>query len=344
VNTCGRLFGRHALRLGAVASAAGFFVVTFATSASADTIADKQARARALAEQIDALSGKVAALSDQYNRAVQGVQVATIRVQQADAAVGAARARADRVRHGMQAQAVDLYMHGGNLAPGANGNHSAGMTDEALRGAYVKTLAGTEWEAIGAYRGAANEERAAVAALGQTQQEQQQSIAQLSAARDATIAAQRQMKAQLDRETREIAALLAETGASRSSTFNPTSMGTSAPAGSGAGAAVAAAKSRQGDPYQWGAAGPDQFDCSGLTMWSWAQGGVSLPHNSGSQYASTQHIPISAVQPGDLVYPSDPDQHVAMYIGDGQIIHAPHSGAVVRIEPLSSWYVLASRP
>jgi cell wall-associated NlpC family hydrolase len=108
--------------------------------------------------------------------------------------------------------------------------------------------------------------------------------------------------------------------------------------------AVAAAESRLGDPYVWGAAGPNSFDCSGLVMWAWAHAGVSLPHFSGGQYASTQHISMSQLQPGDLVFPADTGQHVAMYIGGGQIIEAPHTGDVVHIVPMSSWYVLASRP
>lgn len=116
------------------------------------------------------------------------------------------------------------------------------------------------------------------------------------------------------------------------------------PNGSGGGAAVAAAMTRLGDPYVWGAAGPNSFDCSGLTMWAWAHAGVSLPHYSGAQYAATTHIPMSDLQPGDLVFFADPGEHEGMYIGNGQIIEAPHTGAVVRIQPLYSQYVLASRP
>src|SRR5207302_122289 len=74
------------------------------------------------------------------------------------------------------------------------------------------------------------------------------------------------------------------------------------PVGAGGGAAVAAALSRLGDPYVWGASGPGSFDCSGLVMWAWARAGVSLSHFSGAQYASTQHISMSQLQPGDLVF------------------------------------------
>ncbi|MDQ6785174.1 MAG: C40 family peptidase [Actinomycetota bacterium] len=127
----------------------------------------------------------------------------------------------------------------------------------------------------------------------------------------------------------------------------PSSPAPSAPApptGSGGGAAVAAAMSRLGDPYVWGAAGPNSFDCSGLTMWAWARAGVSLPHYSGSQYDSTTHISMSQLQPGDLVFFANPGEHMGMYIGGGRVIEAPYTGANVRIEPMYSQYVLASRP
>jgi cell wall-associated NlpC family hydrolase len=107
--------------------------------------------------------------------------------------------------------------------------------------------------------------------------------------------------------------------------------------------AVQAALSRVGDPYVWGAAGPSAFDCSGLVMWAYAQAGVYLPHYSGAQYADTTHIPMSELEPGDLVFPSDPGQHVAMYIGNGEIVQAPYTGADVQVVPLTSFFVLASR-
>ena len=115
------------------------------------------------------------------------------------------------------------------------------------------------------------------------------------------------------------------------------------PSGSGASVAVAAAETRLGDPYVWGASGPSTFDCSGLVMWAWAQAGVSLPHFSGAQYALTVHIPIADVAPGDLVFPANPGEHVAMYVGGGQVIEAPYTGAFVHIIPMSGFFVLAGR-
>ncbi len=114
---------------------------------------------------------------------------------------------------------------------------------------------------------------------------------------------------------------------------------------SGAAAAVAAAISQEGKPYVWAAAGPDSYDCSGLTMWAWAHGGVSLPHNSGMQYAATARVAQGAWQPGDLLFYGSPIHHVSMYIGNGQMVEAPYTGSQVRIVPVrTSDYVGAGRP
>jgi cell wall-associated NlpC family hydrolase len=98
--------------------------------------------------------------------------------------------------------------------------------------------------------------------------------------------------------------------------------------------AVDLASREAGDPYVYGAAGPSAFDCSGLTMYVYAQLGVSLPHSAAAQAAMA--TPVSDPVPGDLVFFSDGGSvyHVAIYAGDGMIWHAPHSGTVVSLEPI----------
>lgn len=98
-----------------------------------------------------------------------------------------------------------------------------------------------------------------------------------------------------------------------------------------AGAAVNYALAQVGDAYVYGAAGPDAFDCSGLTMMAWRQAGVSLPHSSSGQMSSGPSVPSSALQPGDLVFYYSPVSHVGIYIGNGKIVHAanPDSGVEV---------------
>jgi hypothetical protein len=99
---------------------------------------------------------------------------------------------------------------------------------------------------------------------------------------------------------------------------------------------VAAAETRIGDPYLWGGAGPNTFDCSGLVMWAYAHAGISLPHYSGDQYSLTTPVAANALQPGDLLFPANPGEHVAMYVGNGNIIQAPYTGATVQVISLTS--------
>jgi cell wall-associated NlpC family hydrolase len=98
-----------------------------------------------------------------------------------------------------------------------------------------------------------------------------------------------------------------------------------------------------GKPYQWGAVGPDRFDCSGFTMYVFSRFGKSLPHNSGMQYNSVRHIAKADKKVGDLIftYNSNGIHHVAIYAGNGYIWHSPHSGAVVNKSQMwsSSYYV-----
>lgn len=103
------------------------------------------------------------------------------------------------------------------------------------------------------------------------------------------------------------------------------------PASGRAAAAVQYALAQVGDAYVYGAAGPNAFDCSGLTMMAWAQAGVALPHSSSAQFGSGPHVASGDLQPGDLVFYYSPISHVGIYIGNGMIVHAanPSTGVVV---------------
>ena len=117
------------------------------------------------------------------------------------------------------------------------------------------------------------------------------------------------------------------------------------PASGRAAVAVKTAFAQLGDPYQWGAAGPGSFDCSGLTMYSWGAAGVSLPHSSSAQYSAVRHISVSDLQPGDLVFYYSPICHVGIYIGGGRVIDAPYPGLSVHISGLYSMPLVgAGRP
>jgi cell wall-associated NlpC family hydrolase len=124
-------------------------------------------------------------------------------------------------------------------------------------------------------------------------------------------------------------------GTTNAPTFNPAPP--SAPPGGAAPApnpqaqvAVDTARAQLGKPYVYAGAGPNVFDCSGLTMFAWAAAGVYLPHSAEMQYDSLPHVDINSLVPGDLVFYGSPIHHVGMFVGGGTMIEAPHTGAFVR--------------
>ncbi|MGW7824017.1 NlpC/P60 family protein [Streptomyces puniciscabiei] len=135
------------------------------------------------------------------------------------------------------------------------------------------------------------------------------------------------------KEKADLAAQQARADRSSSSRVN---LGDAPPASGRAAAAFAAAQSVIGSPYVYGASGPSSFDCSGLTSWAYAQAGVSIPRTSESQATiGTRIYDQSQLKVGDLVFFYGDIHHVGLYAGNGQVLHAPHTGAVVRYEAMS---------
>ena len=159
----------------------------------------------------------------------------------------------------------------------------------------------------------------------------------------------RHLIAQEQERQREEAALLRGSGPpppQRANNLSP-AVHLSGPLPSGAGNAEAArlALNYLGVPYVWGGASPSGFDCSGLASYVYAQIGKSVPHYTGAIWASFPQVPSDQLQPGDLVF-FNGGEHVGIYIGNGQFVHAPHTGDVVRIANLADRgdYVGAVRP
>jgi peptidoglycan DL-endopeptidase CwlO len=98
--------------------------------------------------------------------------------------------------------------------------------------------------------------------------------------------------------------------------------------------ALRAAETREGDPYVWGAAGPYEFDCSGLVVWAFAQEGISLPHYTGSLWNSGMHVSRADLEPGDLLFFFQDISHVGFYMGDGMMLDAPSAGQDVMVQPV----------
>ncbi|WP_217239394.1 C40 family peptidase [Streptomyces sp. AC555_RSS877] len=109
--------------------------------------------------------------------------------------------------------------------------------------------------------------------------------------------------------------------------------------------AVRYAVRQLGKPYEWGAEGPDSYDCSGLTSEAWGRAGAPVPRTSQEQWAELERIPLEELRPGDLVVYFREATHVAMYLGDGMVVQAPRPGAKVKVSPIAANPVLgAVRP
>jgi cell wall-associated NlpC family hydrolase len=222
---------------------------------------------------------------------------------------------------------------------------------EDERKAAKERLEGLVEEQQGLYDSASAELREAVAAEQRRREEEaaRRAAEQIARAQaEAAAAAQRQAAAAAAAAPRRSSPAAPTTVPAASSSGGPPPVAQppapaapppvaapSIPPNSGAAGAIAAAKSQLGLPYRYGGSSPSTgFDCSGLMLWSWAQVGVSLPRTSGAQFAATQRIPISQLQPGDLVFFGSPVYHVGMYVGGGQMIHSPHTGDVVKISSI----------
>ncbi|MCU4184250.1 C40 family peptidase [Acidiferrimicrobium sp. IK] len=261
------------------------------------------------AEYVDSLAASQRDALDQYRLAAVQDKTAKATLQQALVAAQAQVAQVSKARQDVAA------------------------TQSQLQGAYQQDQGqiATLVAQIQAQQAAA----AAAAAQAAAQQRAAQQAQQLAAQQAAASAAARASTQ---------AAPAVSRGGTTSGGRGPAAPSNPAPPpGAGASGAVSAALTRLGDPYVWGASGPSTFDCSGLVMWAYEQVGISLPHYSGAQFADGIHISMSQLQPGDLVFPSDPGEHVAMYIGGGNIVEAPYTGATVHVVPLSSWFVQAVR-
>jgi cell wall-associated NlpC family hydrolase len=187
----------------------------------------------------------------------------------------------------------------------------------------------TELKALDIRKSATDDRRAQISAI-------EQQLADEKATIDDKLAEAKDQLATLKDQERE------ELLASRGGTVR---LPTDVPVSGRAAAAVQYALAQVGDAYVYGAAGPSAFDCSGLTMMAWAQAGVGLPHSSSAQFGSGAHVSSSDLQPGDLVFYYSPISHVAIYIGNGLIVHAANPGAGVLVAGVFSMpYAGAVRP
>jgi cell wall-associated NlpC family hydrolase len=308
-------------------------------------------------------------VSEEYNLVHEKLDDLRARIGAAELVVEKIRSRMDNKEEAAVDLATELYMAGGSSGAIEAVLTSDNFADVEERLQYLKTseseqakvfdrlaadnaLLDSKIESLQDATAEAAQEEQRLAELRSSiddkVQSQQGEIARLNELIAEAVARREAAEEAAAEEAAAAAAAAAaqEAAAPSSGGSGPAPVIASAPAPNGsAQTAVDAALSQVGKPYQWGASGPDSYDCSGLTMWAWAQAGVSLPHNSGAQYAATPRVAQGDWQPGDLLFYGSPIHHVAMYIGNGQMVEAPYTGLSVRVvSAYRSDYVGAGRP
>ena len=297
--------------------------------------------------QVQQKLSKLTSLDDQavqqYDQAAQIQASATQRLALINRTVSVDRAEFQSMRIEI-AQIASTAYESGNLGSGSVGplltsaNPQAVMSQASAllqlsgaRAAQMKRFIAVARQLTTAQQ-AARRTQTAVAALGKQALARKKSIA-------TAVAAQKTLLAQLT--TQQQAAVSVGTGGTTSGTYT-------GPTTTQAEKAIAFAYAQLGKPYLWGGTGPGAYDCSGLVQGAWASAGIAIPRTTYEQWAALPHVPLSNLQPGDLLF-FDGIGHVSIYVGGNMFIDAPQTGEYVQKVSLSvSWYastlVGAARP
>jgi cell wall-associated NlpC family hydrolase len=340
-------------------------VFVVARPAAGDAVSDAKAKAAAIEAQLTQAQNQMSALSQQYDAAQYHLTQINSSIATTKANVAANEAQVAQDKATLSKAAVANYISDGTAAtqnPIFSGNEQTlGATDtynkvaegdislavadlhtaENALNAQESQLQGEQTQAqtqVTAEQQAVAQNAQAIQSQKSALSQEQGQIAQLVQQQQAAEAAAAAKAAQ-ERQQAAAAAAAAPAhssgGAQGSATAAALSQAAPPPSSPGGAGAVQAAESQIGVPYVWGGESPKGsaspgFDCSGLTAWSWGQVGVGLPHFSGAQMADSTPVPISDLQPGDLLfYGPGGSQHVAMYVGPGTMIEAPFTGASV---------------
>jgi cell wall-associated NlpC family hydrolase len=348
-----------------------------AVSAAAGQVSQREAALNTARIQLARASSRLAGLRVQAEVVIESYDKTMVSLQQAQAAYRTAQARLSLARTEQRASRVRVarmaaqdYEAAGGAGPMATMLGNSGGPQAFMQGAAAEqqlalqdtdVLAQNRATTIvtGVFRAQARralgQEQAAARRAAALKAAIQASIARQQAAVTAMQASTRQLEAQLSaaqarefrlEQQRQQAADSSPPAASApapvtggSSWGSSYSLAQGASAGQG-NIAADWALTQLGKPYQWGGAGPDTYDCSGLTMDAWAHAGVTLLHWTGYQWPSGPHIPIDQLRRGDLLFfatdTADPAtiHHVGIYIGHGLMVDAPYTGVDVRIDSI----------
>jgi cell wall-associated NlpC family hydrolase len=331
---------------------AALSVFSFIAPSSADPSRQDVSEAR---DRLEALNGELSVLTEELNLARLRLQTVSERLAATRAEAAAAKDRAEEAVDALNENSREAYI--GFPAELSTLLTADSVSDLSDRMEFLGRLAQADADA--ATRASTLQQQATWLAddLAQVLEERRYALDEIerrqAAIRDRIGDARADYRALSERYERALAAAEAAAAEAASATSSGGSYAAPTPVtGSGVSAVIAAARSVVGAPYVFGAADPEVgFDCSGLTMWAWANAGVSLPHSSTAQYSALPHIDRSDLQPGDLIFSSygrlgsGVIDHVALYIGNGQTIAASNPSTGVGYRSID-WnaYVGSARP
>jgi len=333
----------------AVPAIAGLLVL--AGSAGADpSVTSKRAEAQQAMDQINQMDMQLEQVGNKWQGAYIHLQQTTGKLDSTRVTLGMARRSLGAARHALARRVISVYMEQGNESDSTVAIlfQATSLQDMIDRIEAAQRISDHDAQVVKQVTVFGKRVAAQATALEKMQARQRALLSQVTVEKHSLEAKKAEREAYVKKVKHEIASLVAEqqrqaeiraaqakvTVSHYSSTPSP--VYGRAPSSAVGTSVVSAAMSKLGANYVWGAAGPSEFDCSGLVVWAFAQVGISLPHYSYDQMSGGVGVSFSDLQPGDLVFFYG-GGHVGIYIGGGQFIHAPHTGTVVQVSSLGGY-------
>ncbi|MFV2176584.1 NlpC/P60 family protein [Actinomadura sp. LOL_016] len=315
-----------------LAVAACLAVTTSLVSVPVAAHADPQPTAAEAQKKLNELNEKVDQYVEKYNDIGEKLKIAKKKYQAANKSATEEQTKFEEQRRTVAQMAANAYKKGGDDATNVAGFASSEDPQAILDQSAVFSLLSRE---------RSSELTQFIATAQRLRREQasaKTAYEEVKAKSDEIKKHKDKVEKEIDKQQKLVRRL---GGTTSSSSGGSGSVGGTynGPASGAAGTALDFAYAQLGKPYSYGAEGPSSYDCSGLTMKAWGAAGVSITRTTNSQYAATKRVAKSDLQPGDLVFFSGLG-HVGMYVGNGQMIHAPRTGKNVEVVSITSGYYL----
>ena len=328
---------------------ASFATVSLAPRhAAASNLSNARTKAKVLLDQINRINGEVGRLGQKYDAAQIKLRKLNNFIANTKATLAAIQGKVNSGNEQLRQDVIFAYVTSG-ATEGNNPLFSKNASQAGATNVYTQLAEGNINSTIASLksyrieltqeRGILNAEDAHARAVTRAAAKSFHTSRVLQSSLKNTLA---QVKGQIGAYVAQDEAAAAAASSSDLNSATPIAGFPAPPPDSVANIAIRAAESYLGVPYVWGGASRGGVDCSGLVMLAYEAAGVDLPHYSGAQFDDTERVPLYDIQPGDLLfYGYNGDEHVAMYVGHGEMIEAPETGEVVHITPVRLGYGFA---